>query len=144
MNNDKTPLTGDKAEDTGSKMSENKRTTVISAMQQSSYSGPLPAPEDFARYDAVLPGAAERILKMAEENSVHRQQMEKRIIYSGTRQSCVGQILGFILILVFGAIAAFLGYCGHDALAGTIACTTILGLACVFVLGKKPANDGKM
>jgi hypothetical protein len=37
-----------------------------------------------------------------------------------------------------------LGYCGHDALAGTIACTTILGLACVFVLGKKPANDGKM
>ena len=93
---------------------------------------------------SVLPGAAERILKMAEENSVHRQQMEKRIIYSGTRQSCVGQILGFILILVFGAIAAFLGYCGHDALAGTIACTTILGLACVFVLGKKPANDGKM
>ena len=91
MSNDKTPLTKDKAEGAGSEMSENKRTAVISAMQQSSYSGPLPAPEDFAKYDSVLPGAAERILKMAEENSVHRRQMERRIIYSGTRQSSIGQ-----------------------------------------------------
>ena len=33
---------------------------------------PLPTPEDFAKYDAALPGAAERILKMAEEEQGKR------------------------------------------------------------------------
>lgn len=31
------------------------------------YSGPLPACDDFARYEQVLPGAADRIMAMAEE-----------------------------------------------------------------------------
>lgn len=40
--------------------------------------GPLPAPEDFERYDQVLPGAAERILALTESTVEHRQQLEVR------------------------------------------------------------------
>lgn len=32
------------------------------------------------QYDEVLPGAAERILKMAEEQSTHRKQLERKVI----------------------------------------------------------------
>lgn len=43
-----------------------------------SHEGPLPAPEDFERYDQVLPGAAERILALTESTVEHRQQMAVR------------------------------------------------------------------
>jgi uncharacterized membrane protein len=42
------------------------------------YSGPLPHPEHFAQFNAILPGAAERMMKMAEDQSLHRRQMEHR------------------------------------------------------------------
>jgi hypothetical protein len=35
------------------------------------YQGPLPRPEDFAAYERVLRGAADRILKMAENQAAH-------------------------------------------------------------------------
>lgn len=38
---------------------------IVSLTQ--SYQGPLPAPADFAAFDQVLPGAADRILAMAEQ-----------------------------------------------------------------------------
>lgn len=37
---------------------------IVQVAKQSS--GPLPAPEDFERYNRELPGAGDRILKMAE------------------------------------------------------------------------------
>lgn len=41
------------------------------------HSGPLPAPEDLARYEQLLPGAAERIIAMAELEQKHRVTMER-------------------------------------------------------------------
>lgn len=35
---------------------------------QHHYSGPLPHPETLAKYDQIVPGAAERIITMAEKN----------------------------------------------------------------------------
>ena len=40
-------------------------------------SGPLPPPEMLAQYEEILPGAAERILSMAERQAEHRQKMEQ-------------------------------------------------------------------
>ena len=40
-------------------------------------SGPLPPPEMLAQYEEILPGAAERILSMAERQAEHRQKMER-------------------------------------------------------------------
>lgn len=41
------------------------------------FSGPIPPPQTMAGYETALPGSADRILKMAEEQSAHRQEMEK-------------------------------------------------------------------
>lgn len=40
------------------------------------HQGPLPAPEDLHRYDELLPGAANRIIAMAEREQAHRMNME--------------------------------------------------------------------
>lgn len=48
------------------------------ATHMESYQGPLPHPEHFERYEVILPGAADRILRMAETQSRHRQMIERR------------------------------------------------------------------
>lgn len=47
-------------------------------VQGESYQGPLPHPDHFARFEVILPGAAHRILVMAESQSKHRQSLERR------------------------------------------------------------------
>ncbi len=42
------------------------------------YQGPLPHPEHFAQFENILPGAADRILKMAEAQGTHRHGLERR------------------------------------------------------------------
>ena len=38
------------------------------------HSGPLPDPDTLGRYDMVIPGAADRIIKIAENQAIHRQK----------------------------------------------------------------------
>ena len=64
------------------------------------YKGPVPKLEDLAKYDQVLPGSANRILTMAQQQAKHRQELEKVILYSGIKDSKRGQILGFVLVIV--------------------------------------------
>ena len=42
------------------------------------YSGPIPPPEIFRGYEEVLPGSAERILKMTERQLEHRITTENK------------------------------------------------------------------
>lgn len=75
--------------------------------EHSEFSGPLPHPEIFERYEKICPGAADRILTMAEVQSSHRQQIEKAFIFSRNKQSLAGTyIAGTIVIsaIVSGTI----------------------------------------
>lgn len=45
-------------------------------VQQTLYQGPLPAPEALERYESTLPGAANRIICMAEDEMKHRHAQE--------------------------------------------------------------------
>lgn len=125
---------------------EDKRDVIMSAMyaiEQKSYSGPLPAPEDFAEYEKILPGSTDRILKMAEKQVDHRISSDNKIIDNTYRQSGRGQILGAILVVMFGVIILIFGLTGHDSLAKYIGVTTVIGLAVVFVLNKIPLQNDK-
>lgn len=113
------------------------------AMEQRSYSGPLPAPEDFAAYEKVLPGSTDRIISMAEKSLDSRINNEKTIIETRLKQSGRGQILGFILALFFGVISLILALTGHEVLAGIIASGDIISLAVIFVLNREPNKKDK-
>ena len=43
---------------------------LIAQAIRSEFSGPLPHPEILAKYEDILPGAATRILEMAEEQAI--------------------------------------------------------------------------
>ncbi len=112
--------------------------STMIAMEQRLYSGPLPAPEDFAAYEKVLPGSTDRIISMAEKSLDSRINNEKTIIETRLKQSGRGQILGFILALFFGVISLVLALTDHEVLAGIIASGDIISLAIIFVLNREP------
>jgi uncharacterized membrane protein len=45
-----------------------------------SYSGPLPLPQQLQGYEEIVPGAADRIIRMAEKQSAHRIEIESKVI----------------------------------------------------------------
>ena len=83
------------------------------------HSGPIPDPMTLERYDSLLPGAADRIIRMAEEQSAHRKEMEKIVVKSRTRDSLLGIISGFILALATIASGTYVIVQGHTW-SGTI------------------------
>ena len=101
------------------------------------FSGPLPHPDSLKDYNEAVPNGAERILAMAEKQTTHRHEMEKKVVTRQQNQSGWRQVLGFFLALVCLCVTTYLGYLGHDWLAGIIGTTTIIGLCTTFVLGKK-------
>jgi len=111
--------------------------TACSIKTASSFRGPLPPPSILSEYNDVLTDGAERIIKMAENQSSHRIELEKHAIKEELRQSKNGQIFGFILAIIGMIIAFFLAYLGHEIVAGIFGTTTIIGLVTVFVIGKK-------
>ena len=104
------------------------------------FAGPIPPPSMMEQYEGTLPGSADRILKMAENQSEHRQWMEKKRLSFSNREVHLGQIFGFTI----GVIAIITG--GYTALNGApipggfIGTAGVVGLVSVFVIGssRKP------
>lgn len=102
---------------------------------QVTFSGPLPPPEVLERYNSIVPGAAERILKMAETQSLHRQELEKIAVKSGSRDSICGIVAGVIVCTGVLALAALAILKGFGRTGAAIAACDLAALAGVFVYG---------
>jgi uncharacterized membrane protein len=79
---------------------------IIHRREQALFQGPLPSPDAFAAYERVLPGAADRILKMAETQAGHRQKLESRALRGDLTKAMMGTILAYITFAgsMFGAV----------------------------------------
>lgn len=100
-----------------------------------SYQGPLPRPFDLREYESIVPGAADRILRMAENQSEHRQFLEKAVIRGDSRRAFCGLWVGGFISFSVLVGAVFLIFTGHDV-AGAVVCgLDIASLASVFVYG---------
>lgn len=130
----------EKAIEVFGKLSKEQRTILSRGMLaiQQSYSGPLPPAKEFNGYKEVLPDAPERIMSMAEKNNESRIQLTNKSERHEFIKTILGQVFGFVLSIGFGGGAIYLGVLGHDVLAGTLGCTTVVSLAGIFVLNRLP------
>lgn len=110
--------------------------SVVQRIEASAWRGPLPSPDDLRAYENLVPGAAERLIKMAEKQSEHRRSLERLVIESGARNSTIGVFVGFVIALVALALAGYAIYEGRSQTGTAIVMTTISGLVGVFVIGK--------
>lgn len=106
----------------------------------SAFSGPLPHPGWFQRYEEAVPGSGDRILKMAEEEAAHRHKMDNEMLKTDSRDSLAGIIAGTIICLATIIGGVFVVKLSHNT-AGTIlgSFMGIGGLASIFVRSTIPA-----
>lgn len=109
---------------------------VRTTTQTVQFSGPLPHPEILARYDAVIPGAAARIVAMAENDSKHLQEMERTSLAGTLKERRLGQALGFAVALAGFSTTIALAALGQGTAAGIVGSTTLVSLVSVFVVGR--------
>jgi uncharacterized membrane protein len=107
--------------------------SIVSISSESSFSGPLPPPQILREFDEVIPGAAERIVKMAEKQQDHRIRLESRVITSDIIRSWAGLILGACLGIVIVGCGSYLVHEGHDTAGATIITGTLVSLVTAFM-----------
>jgi uncharacterized membrane protein len=111
------------------------QSSVQQFAQLAVHSGPLPHPSILEDYDRVLPGAAERILAMAESQSNHRQNLEGRYLAAESPNSVWGIICGLFLGLVGLSASGICVYGGHGWPGAALGGVTLASLVGVFVYG---------
>ena len=118
---------------------------VTTFEQRSLHMGPIPSPEVLAEYNEIDPTFANRILVMAEQQALHRQEMEKKIINSGTHDSLLGIIFGFLIGITALIVALILGLNGRTVESAVMGVGGIGGLTSVFIYGtrSKASEDNK-
>jgi uncharacterized membrane protein len=120
-----------------SSIKEMKIQRASMTIERSMHSGPLPAPETLAMYEKICPGLADRIVSMAENQSSHRQEIEKIAVKSGARDSLCGIICGFLIGIATIIVGYLLGVKGHTVSSSIIGTGGIVGLVSVFVYGTR-------
>ena len=113
------------------------------------WEGPLPPPTALGQYDDILPGSAERIMRMAEAQASHRIEQERQIIQienvrvqtektsviGDSRRAYIGLFFAFILSLLIISLAYYAVVWGNPWVGVAAIGINIAGLAGVFVYG---------
>lgn len=104
------------------------------------FEGPLPPPEVFAKYESICPGAADRILRMAERQAEHRQELEKKIVKANSRDGLLGVIFALIIVifaLICGTIVSINGLPWAGSFIGAAGLSSVVG---AFIYGTRNQN----
>ncbi len=104
------------------------------------YSSPIPMASELQKYEDTLPGAAERILSMAEKQSNHRIDSERIGLKHAVIQNYIGLILGFSAIPICIGSAVYFALQGHVYLSGILLGGTMVSVVSIFVI---KSNDKK-
>ena len=99
--------------------------------------GPLPTADEFEKYENVLPGAASRILTMAENQSNHRQRQEAEEQKAYARDSLLGLVFAFIFAMGALAGAVFLINGDHTITGTIVGGTGLFAVVGAFIQGRK-------
>ncbi|MDP3779081.1 MAG: DUF2335 domain-containing protein [bacterium] len=113
-----------------------KKTDGNTSIIATHFAGPLPHPDIMERYEQIVPGSADRIIKKFESQTEHRQKLESRFVLAEMIRSIGGLVGGFIIAMtaLVGGIYTVLK--GHTFLGGSLSFAGLALLVGVF-LGNK-------
>ncbi|MFC5920876.1 DUF2335 domain-containing protein [Neisseria weixii] len=110
--------------------------------------GPLPDPDDMARYGSIIPNGAERIMQMAEKEQSARLQMEEkeqqeRFSYLKQEQAIKkrGQWFACFSVIVFAAISVYLIYSGSPTAGALLMGASLATVVLAFIAGRSQSKE---
>lgn len=117
---------------------------ILSVIGSIKRSGPLPDAREFARYETTLPGAADRILQLAEKQANHRMEMERAVIFGGVFQQKAGLACATTVVLATLGLTAYMASI-HEGLWGLAAVLgEISAIAGAFVYSTKKNSEERI
>jgi uncharacterized membrane protein len=102
---------------------------------------PIPSPEELHAYDEVVPGAAERLLTIFEQQVQHRHEMERQSLQAEIHLALWGQRFAFFVACGGLVLSGAFGLTGREGSAIATFITSIVALAGLFIYGNRPAKD---
>ena len=108
----------------------------ITTVQQALYTGPIPQPNHLEHYDKICPGAADRIISMAEKEQSHQHSVEKDAIAGEISERRLGQLLAFGIAFATIGVGAYTGINGAEITGSFIGVGGVTGLAWIFIKGR--------
>lgn len=104
------------------------------------YVGPLPKADEFAAYERCIPGAAERILAMAEKEQASRLQINEQLAEATIadtkaerREISRSQWLAWSLSVLVICIGGWLIYTNHQIMGTLLTGGTLIGIVSAFL-----------
>ncbi|MCY4360934.1 MAG: DUF2335 domain-containing protein [Gammaproteobacteria bacterium] len=107
---------------------------VIQVTEQ--FSGPIPPPDTLEKYNQITPGAAERIIAMAERETGHRHDTEQLIISNEYKEAKRGHIFALIICSLGILTGGYIAISGLQWAAMVIGSSVVIGLASTFIIGR--------
>lgn len=123
------------------KSPDNPEKRVAQISHTEIHSGPLPRPDVLKCYNNIVPGAAERIIKMAENQAEHRQKLEEKVIYSGALDARMGLIFAFILGVIVVAVSYKLINNNHTVTGTIFGGVYLVSIVTAFITGSKQQKE---
>ena len=101
--------------------SNNRKGVLVNRTIQTSQSfiGPIPPSNEFAKYEEILPGAADRLLTMAEKEQSNRHEFQNNLSKNSFYLQKRGQTFGFC-IAVIGLIGGAYLLSTGSVIAGSV------------------------
>lgn len=103
---------------------------------QEFHQGPLPPPRQLIQYDEALPGAAERIMTMAENEQSHRHLNESRLVKGEIVLKFVGQAAAFLALILMILLVGYMVRSGYPIQAASLGVVMITGVVGLFLAPK--------
>jgi uncharacterized membrane protein len=109
----------------------------FTSLEVQNFKGPYPPPQMIAAYERALPGLGREIMDGFVEERKHRHAIQSRRANADIDAEKRGQWFAFILSVVLAGVATLAFYWGHPAAASTVVGVNLIGLATIFISGKK-------
>lgn len=109
---------------------------VVSLATQERFSGPIAHPRHLRAYEDTCPGAADRIIAMAETDLAHTQNLQEKALTADIADQREGRRLGAAVLFVLVAVAAFLAATGNNVGAGLFLTASMLGAINQIIKGR--------
>ncbi|MCP3941879.1 MAG: DUF2335 domain-containing protein [Desulfobacteraceae bacterium] len=130
---------------------KNNPTIVQQEYKAEQFQGPLPPPQILAGYEQLLPGAADRILAMAEKETAHRHMLEEKSLdaeIEGLKNEAGdtkrGQYCGLAIGIIAIVSGAYTATNGAPWPGGFIGTGGVVALVSAFIVGRNNphSNNG--
>ena len=109
---------------------------VVSATASMMWQGPIPPAHEMEQYERILPGAADRILAMAESQSDHRQHLETTVVEGNLTSETQGRWFGLAIVSGGFGFSAWMVSRGQSGEAATVIIGQLAILAGLFIHGR--------